>query len=242
MNRSPFLTALFQPINLAMLALILAASLCSAWWLAPIGVMFWLVMVILVARDPGIQISFSRQNRSPLSPRFQEKFNRVDRARVSLYNQLNQTRTVNLHIYQPLSESLDDLVEITYQLCQRMSALDNSYAVQRLTNNADADIEKTKAKLLEEVTATERKEYEETLSILAARQKQLKQTADALDRFDAQLITINNAVDSVVLNTANLKNRNQAIIAERIPILIDLINKESADLAAFDQQTDSLIL
>ena len=38
-----------------MLALTVAAGLCSAWWLAPIGFIFWLGMVFMVARDPGLR-------------------------------------------------------------------------------------------------------------------------------------------------------------------------------------------
>ncbi len=83
-NRPPLLTALLNPINLSMLALTVVAGLCSAWWLAPIGFVFWLVMVIVIARDPGVQITFTRQSREPLAQRFQTRFDRLDRARISI--------------------------------------------------------------------------------------------------------------------------------------------------------------
>ena len=81
MNRSPLLTALFHPVNLSMLALTAAAGLCAAWWLAPIGLLFWAIMVFVIARDPGLQMTFTRQSRQPLAQRFQIRFDRLDRAR-----------------------------------------------------------------------------------------------------------------------------------------------------------------
>ena len=65
-------SVLYSTENVAMFALTVAAGLCSAWWLAPVGFVFWLVMVIIViARDPGMQITFMRQSRQPLSQRYQ---------------------------------------------------------------------------------------------------------------------------------------------------------------------------
>ena len=87
-NRPPLLTSILHPLNLSMLALTVAAGLCSAWWLAPVGFVFWLIMVAIVARDPGLQMTFTRQSREPLAQRFQTRFDRLDRARISIFNSL----------------------------------------------------------------------------------------------------------------------------------------------------------
>lgn len=41
---------LTHPLNIAMLLLALFAGAFAAWWLLPIGLLFWLVMVWNVAR------------------------------------------------------------------------------------------------------------------------------------------------------------------------------------------------
>src|SRR5215510_2140908 len=123
--RSPLLTALLNPVNLAMLALTVAAGLCSAWWLAPVGFLFWLIMVIVIARDPGIQITFTRQSRQPLAQRFQSRFDRLDRARISIFNALQRSNNPSLsRAIEPVQSSLDELVNHAYQLSLQMSALD----------------------------------------------------------------------------------------------------------------------
>ena len=53
--RSPFLTALLHPLNLAVLVLSVLAGLVAAWWLFPLGLLFWLVMVTAVATSGLIE-------------------------------------------------------------------------------------------------------------------------------------------------------------------------------------------
>jgi hypothetical protein len=48
---SPLLTAVFSPLNIAMFVLVILAGLFSAWWLFPLGVILWLIMVINAARQ-----------------------------------------------------------------------------------------------------------------------------------------------------------------------------------------------
>src|SRR5262249_31677941 len=132
-NRPPLLTALLHPLNLSMLALTVASGLCSAWWLAPIGFVFWLIMVIIVARDPGIQITFARQSRQPLAQRYQTRFDRLDRARVSIFNALQGVDPSFRKAVEPAELALNDLVEHAYQLSLRLSALDNNYSVQQIS-------------------------------------------------------------------------------------------------------------
>ena len=76
-QRSPFLTALMNPINLAMLALIAAAGLCAAWWLVPVGIVLWLVMFLVIFRDPAMTLNNTVEAREGLGQRFQARFDRI---------------------------------------------------------------------------------------------------------------------------------------------------------------------
>ena len=48
---SRWLTALRQPLNLAMLPLSIAAGLCAATWMLPVGLGLWALMVVIAARN-----------------------------------------------------------------------------------------------------------------------------------------------------------------------------------------------
>ena len=240
-NRPPLLTALLNPVNLAMLALTVAAGLCSAWWLAPVGFLFWLVMVIVIARDPGVQITFTRQSRQPLSQRYQARFDRLDRARISIFNAMQGVSPAFQRIIEPLQSGLDDLVEHAYQLSLQMTALDNNFAIQRL-NNFDDDIARMEKNLKETETPSSRKQFTETLKSLQERKAQLKSIGVLLDRFEAQLTGTNNAVDSVVTNIISLKGRGAENVKEKVPALIKVIETEQAELKQFDAELEKTTL
>ena len=237
-NRPPILTAFFHPLNLSMLALTAAAGLCSAWWLAPVGFVFWLVMVFIVARDPGLQINFTRQSRQPLSQRFQTRFDRLDRARVSIFNSLQGVSPAFRRKIQPIQDTLDELVEHAYQLCLNMTALDNNFYVQKLSNNFNADIETMQRNIANAANERDKKEFEETLKSLEARKAQLKSVETLLSRFEAQLTGANNAVDSVVTNVVSLKGRDAKQMEGKIQPLLQILQTEQEELKQFDSDLE----
>ena len=233
-NRPPFLTSVLHPLNLSMLALTVAAGLCSAWWLAPVGFVFWLIMVTIVARDPGLQMTFTRQSREPLAQRFQNRFDRLDRARISIFNSLQGVTPSFRKAVVPIQDTLEELVEHAYQLCLNLSAVDNNFSVQRLSNNFNDDIEKMQEKIRSASDPSAKKEYEETLNSLQARKAQMKNIETLLSRFEAQLTGTNNAVDSVVTGIVGLKGRETKQIEAKIPPLLQILQTEQAELKQFD--------
>ena len=240
MTRSPLLTALFHPINLSMLALTAAAGLCSAWWLTPIGLLFWLVMVITIARDPGLQMTFTRQNRQPLAQRFQTRFDRLERTRFSIFNALERSGQQIRSIADPVVSALDDLVEHAYQISLRLSAVDNNYSVQLVTSNFADDIAKMEKSIAETSDPASRKEFESTLQSLKNRQMQLKTIGTLLSRFEAQLTGTISAVDSVVTGVVGLQGRTTKTAQEKVLTLIQILQAEHDELKQFDAELEHL--
>ena len=239
MTRSPFLTALFHPLNLAMLGLTAAAGLCGAWWLAPVGILFWLIMVIVVARDPGLQITFTRASRQPLAQRFQTRFDRLDRARVSAFNAMQRSNPPSRQAIEPVQIALDQLVEHVYQLSLRMSALDNNFAVQRATSNFDTDMADLQKKRDGAPDAASRKEYEQALQPLQNRQAQLKRIDSLMTRFETELTGANSSVDSLVTGIVGLQGRNPTQTRERIPSLLKLVESQEEEFRQFDTELEN---
>ena len=242
-NRPPLLTALLNPINLSMLALTVAAGLCSAWWLAPIGLAFWLVMVLVIARDPRVQITFTRQARQPLAQRYQTRFDRLDRARISIFNTLERINDSSLRkSIEPVQSTLDDLVEHAYGLSLQMTALDNNFAIQRISNNFEDDIAKMQKGIKDAVIDSDRKEFDQTLESLKSRQAQLKNVSTLLSRFEAQLTGTNNAVDSVVTGVVGLQGRGVKQVETKIAQLLQIIQIEQDELDQFDAELEKTSL
>jgi hypothetical protein len=241
MNRSPLLLALLNPVNLSMLALTVAAGLCSAWWLAPFGLVFWLIMVFIIARDPGLQMTFTRQNRQPLAQRFQTRFDRLDRARFSIFNAMAQSNSPGLQkIVEPVQTALDELVEHAYQLCLRLTALDNNFSVQQVTSNFDDEIAKMQKSIETTPDEASKNEFKATLQSIQGRQAQLKAVGALLARYEAQLTGTNSAVDGVVTSVVSFQGRDSKQVAEKIPMLLQVIQTEQNELNQFDNDLEKL--
>ena len=239
MARSPFLSALLHPANLAMLALAIAAGLCSAWWLAPVGIVFWLVMVVVIARDPGLQMTFTRQNRQPLAQRFQNTFNQLERARFSCFNAVSRAgNPATQRALQPVQDALDALVDQTYQISLRLTSLDNNLTIQKLTGNFDDQIAKMQKQLAGATDDGSRKEFAATLQSLQSRQAQLRTVTDLLSRFDAQLTGTGSTVDSVVTGVVSMQGTDPKQAAARAQSLLAVLQKESAESKEFEATLD----
>jgi hypothetical protein len=235
MTRSPLLTALFHPLNLSMLALTAAAGLCSAWWLAPFGLVFWLVMVFAIARDPGLQMTFTRANRQPLAQRFQTRFDRLDRARFSIFNAMDRAHSPALQkAIEPVQSALDDLVEHAYQLCLRLTAMDNNYSVQNVTSNFDDEVAKMQKNIDTAPDEASRSEFKTALASIQTRQAQLKAVGGLLSRYEAQLTGTSSAVDGLVTSVVSFQGRDIKQVNDKIPALLQVIQGEQNELKQFD--------
>jgi hypothetical protein len=222
-----------------MLALTAAAGLCSAWWLAPVGFIFWLVMVFVIARDPGLKMTFTRQNRQPLAQRFQIRFDRLDRARFSIFNAMAQSSSPALQkTVEPVQTALDEMVEHAYQLGLRMTAMDNNFSVQNVTSNFDDEIAKMQKNINDTAVPAARKEYEATLQSLQTRQAQLKAVGGLLSRFEAQLTGTTSAVDGVVTTVVSFQGRDGKQVEGKIPALLETIRTEQNELKQFDDELE----
>jgi hypothetical protein len=53
--KSPWMSALTDRMNLATLGIAIAAGLLAAWWLLPVGLIVWAIMMILTAKATAAQ-------------------------------------------------------------------------------------------------------------------------------------------------------------------------------------------
>jgi hypothetical protein len=243
MSQSPFLTALFHPVNLAMLALVVVAGLVAAWWLAPIGILLWIVMVIIIARDPGLQLTFSRVNRQPLAQRYQYRFDKLDRSRVTIFNAVASSRSPVLQkIVEPVQTKLDELIEHVFRLCLQLSALDNNYAVQNITGNFDTDIAKLEESIKTVSDETSRKGFQDTLQSLQTRKEKLNCVEKLLTRFETQLTGTSSVIDGVVMSVVGFKGRDPKQVEEKIPSLLTVIQAEQNKMIQFDADVEKFSL
>ncbi len=238
--RSPLLSAFLNPINLAMLALTVAAGLCSAWWLFPIGLLIWGVMLFLVSRDPAFRLQQQVEARQPLAQRFQPYFDRVEGGQLNIYRTIKEAKSAQQTALEPVQAATAHLVDDIYRFCQRMTVLENHRLITQRTGNLTDKIAEMEYRVQNTTDADVRREYEESLAALQKRKASLAGIAKELDRAEAQLTSITSDVANLFTDVIRLQAADPKQIRTEVQTLVQTIEKERADLIQFEQDVRHL--
>jgi hypothetical protein len=228
--RSPIVTGLLHPLNLLMLGLSVFAGLLAAWWLLPLGLLLWLMMVVTVSRDPSLRFSHEMQSREPIAQRFQRYFDRVERAQVTVFNSLASAPGRTRRILQPVRDELEVLTEQAYGLCRRMTTLENYRLVSESTSNLQADLQQIDEAVGKASEPLVKKQYEDSRRALVERIVRLKLVASDLDRAEAQLLGLANEMDGVVTEVIRLQASGPDEAERQVPALLSLLRERLEEL------------
>jgi flagellar biosynthesis chaperone FliJ len=228
--RSPLVTGLFHPLNVAMLVLAAFAGLVAAWWLFPLGLLLWLVMVFAVSRNPSLRISHEMHSREPIAQRFQRYFDRIERAQVSVFNSLASAPSRTRKALQPVQDELQALTEQAYHLCRRMTALENYRLISESTSNLQADLQQIDIAIDKAGDPQVKQQYEDSRRALSERIAKLRVVASDLDRVEAQLLGLANQMDGVVTEVIRLQAAGPADAERGVPALVNRLCERSEEL------------
>jgi len=234
--RSPLLMGLLHPLNILTLGLAVVAGLVAAWWLFPVGVLAWLVMVIAVARDPSLRISHAMQRRDPLAQRFQRYFDRIERAQVGVFNSLASAPPSTRRALQPIQAEIDGLTNQVYALIKRMTLLENYRLVVQSGADLQGDLEQIGATLTDTQDAVIRREYEESRHAIQERLARLESVSTLLDRVEAQLLSLSNEMDGMVTEVIRLQALGTQEATGYVPALASRVREQSVQLKVFERE------
>ncbi len=199
MSRSPLVIALLQPLHLVLLALTIAAGLCAAWWLFPVGLVLWAGLVWSQSRSPSVQALVNVQARAgALTPRFQALYDEVSRNQIRLFNALNGgSNAAQTAALEPVQQALNELADEVFTVCQRMTGPENYL---RVTDLSGLSGERALAVLAVESTqdVAEKKQRQEALETIEKRIQGVKAIETLLNETEAQLKTAGNELAAVL--------------------------------------------
>jgi SMC interacting uncharacterized protein involved in chromosome segregation len=219
-----------------MLGLSMFAGLISAWWMFPVGLLFWLVMVIAVWRDPSLQISHQMQRRAPVAPRFQRYVDRLERSQVGVFNSLASAPPRTRRVLQPIQAEIDALTGQAYALCRRMTMLENYRLVSQSQVDLEADLRQIDGKIEETVDQLAKREYEESRRSLQDRLAKLETVSTQVDRVEAQLLSLANEMDSIVTEVIRLQAIGPGDASRHVPQLVTRLREQSTQLKNFERE------
>lgn len=236
LNRSPFVIGLVQPVNLLLLALSVFAGLISAWWLFPIGLLFWLMMVLNVARDPSLRITHQMQRREALAQRFQRRFDRLERSQVSIFNSVASAPPRLQRVLQPVQDEVKHVVDEAYALCRRMTTLENYRLVTQSQTDLEAELRELDETIENSQDVLTRQEYEESRRALETRAGKLELVSTQLDRVEAQLVSVSNEMEGVMTEVVRLQAMGAEDAERHVPAVVETLREEVRQLERFEGQ------
>ncbi len=234
--RSPFAQALLNPLNLAALALAAAAGLCAAWWLFPLGLLVWVVMVFVVWRDPTLRLTQELETRPTVAYRFQAQFDRIQRAQVALHHQLAAASGGARRAMQPIQELVNQLVDHTHDLCMRMSALENNRKVATMNRNLTEELALIDLKIAQAQDEQVRQRYTDSRKALQNRIDDLNAMGSLLEQFDGQLSTLANVLDNVQSDVVRLLAVRKKDIRQDLEALQQTLQEQIVQMHSIESE------
>jgi hypothetical protein len=231
---------LFHPLNLLMLGASVVAGLVSAWWLFPIGLLLWLLMVLSVANHPEVRFRWRVGNRAPLARRFQRYFDRISRAQLTVFNSTNAASPSMRRVVQPVRAEVDRLTEQAHSLCVRMTQLENYRLVSQSKLDMQTDQRQIDQALHRADDPLVEREYAESQRALQSRVSDLASVVKQLDRVEAQLMVLANEMDSIVAEVIRLLALPPAGAVEYADRLVERLRLQSTELKTFEREAVGL--
>jgi hypothetical protein len=230
--RSPLITALLNPLNIVTLVVSGLAGLIAAWWLFPLGLVVWAVMVATIANDKSIRINYNMEARlGTLSPRFQEPFAKAVKAQTRIFNSLLSASGDNRRALEPVQDEIEKLVNEIYAVCQKMTVPENYVQVSK---SKAADLEGERALLVlsmdKDMDPAIKKQKEDAIKSLEDRIQKTKSVASVLDRIQAQLGSTTTFMESTLSDIMRLQVMGAEQTRQEVPNILQKIRGEIEQL------------
>jgi hypothetical protein len=241
--RSPLTTALLNPLNIITLVLSGLAGLLAAWWLFPIGLVVWAVMVAVIANDKSIRINYNMEARlGTLSPRFQEPYSKAVKAQMRIFNSLLSATGENRHAFEPVQDEIEKLVDEIYSVCQKMTVPENYIQVAK---GKAADLEGERALLVlsmdKDMDPAIKKQKEEAIQSLESRIQKTKSVATSLERIQTQLGSTTTFMEGLLSDIMRLQVMGAGQTRQEVPNMLQKIRGEIEQLQAAEKEIAQLV-
>ncbi len=239
--RSPLVTALFHGLNPAMFAAAVLAGLVAAWWLFPIGLILWLIMVRRIASDRRIRMDYDMQARSgTLSTRFQDQYSKVVRSQMRIFNSLMSAGGRTKTALDPVQGELENLTNRVYSLCRQMTGPENFVKVSKMNTDLEGERALIRLALEGETDPIVKREKKEALDSIDDRMRKLKKVSTLIDRVEAQLASLATTMDSIQADIIRLQALGSANAEKEAPEIIRQIRAQAKQVDDFAREAATL--
>jgi hypothetical protein len=232
-----------RPLNIIVLVFAVAAGLCVAIWLLPVGLVIYLAAVVLAARDPSLASLAQRPARTaPLpklsSPTFRAIVGEIDRSQREVERSVDAAPAPLAAALRPLVAQSREVVAEAHDLASKGEVIEqylatsNPRQLQDQINGLDIQIANTR----DDYT---RQQLQEARAALIDRQRNATDLETYIGRINAQLANIDASLDNVLAETVRLRTADAVAASSMSGQVADRLRDMKADMDAFQRVLDS---
>jgi chromosome segregation ATPase len=234
---NPYAFAARRPLAILVLLAAIAGGLLLFWWLLPLGLLAYGLMIYLAGRDPALAALSQRPQRPRLSsPQLRGQIAAIERTQQEIGRSVAQADGPVARLLVRIDDQSRELVEQSYQLCERGQVLEAYLARVNL-----ADLRQRIAATDRQIAATADaytlQQLQETRAALAEKQRNAAELTTYNGRILAQLQNIHASLDNVLADTVRLRTAD-AMAADSAT---DQVARRLADLKS-DMDTFQRVL
>ncbi len=233
--RTTVMNALIHPIHILTLLIAVVSGLIAAWWLFPLGLLVWFGMVLRYVYDPVEQFRQKMDDRQPLASRFEVPFRQIERVQVQMFNAISPASPGTRRTLQPILDSMGTLVQEVYQLCQRMTPVENYRLVSEPVSALQLQLKQLNDQVEKATDPIAKKAYEEAREALTLRIDQQNRTIAQLNRVDAYLSGLVNELNALLGQIIPLQSMQGELMQQKTPTVVSQIQQEISEVRAFSQ-------
>ncbi len=203
--RNPYVYAARRPLALMVLFTAIAGGLLLFWWLLPLGLLAYGLMIALGGRDPALAAASQRAPRPRLtSPTFRAQIGAIERTQQEIERSIAQASGPLARLLARISAQTQELLEQAYALGERGQVIE-AYLVRIKVDSIQARIAATDRQIAATSDAYTRQQLQESRNALAEKQRNAAELTTYIGRIQAQLQNIHASLENVLAETVRLR-------------------------------------
>jgi chromosome segregation ATPase len=238
---NPYAYAARRPLAILVLLLAVAGGLVIYWWLLPLGLLAYGLMVLLAGRDPALAAASRRAPRPRLSsPTYRAQLRALERSQEEIQRSVAQASGPVARLLGRIGDQTEELVEQAYALCDKGQVIEG-YLARVNPQELQGRIAATDRQLAATSDAYTLQQLQETRAALAEKQRNAADLATYLGRIQAQLQNIHASLDNVLAETVRLRTADALAADSATNQVAQRLADLKSDMDTFQRVLDSAL-
>lgn len=236
---NPYLYAARRPLAIAVLLCAILAGLLVYWWLLPLGLLVYGLLVVMGGRDPAVAAASQQAPRPRLtSATFRPQVDAIERTQQEIQRSVAQTDGPVGRLLLGVVDETRELVVQAYELSGKGQIIESYLArvnmadLQQRINTTDRQISAT-------ADAYTLQQLQETRAALAEKQRHAADLNTYVGRILAQLQNIHANLDNILAETVRLRTADAVSADSMTNQVAQRLSDLKADMDSFQRVLDT---